>query len=130
MASISAFSLSTPISPSSLSNYPSSALAPLHLPLARVKFQPQFKNSAVSRISSALKFRRNPRRAIVRAVAEEEGTLIPDEEAAPPAADAAAETVSVSVSPSDVLTMFFQVFIFLGFSELYASCLMNCLIGI
>lgn len=110
MASLSAFSLSTPTSPSSLSN------CPLSLQFPRVQFHPQFKNSAISRISSALKFQRNPRRAVVRAVAEEEGTLIPEEEAAPPAADAAAEqTVSVAVSPSDVLTMFFQVGFFFSF---------------
>ncbi|KAH6830234.1 hypothetical protein C2S53_000203 [Perilla frutescens var. hirtella] len=111
MASVSAFSLSKPSSPFSLSTYPSSALSPLHSPFPCVKFQTQFKNSAISCISSPLKFskQRNSRRTIVRAVAEEEETLVTEEETSAPAADAASDqTVSVAVSPSDVLTMFFQ----------------------
>lgn len=46
----------------------------------------------------------------VRAVAEEEETLVPGEVTAPPDEAAAPDqTVSVAVSPSDVLKMFFQV---------------------
>ncbi|KAL1538604.1 hypothetical protein AAHA92_27330 [Salvia divinorum] len=108
MASISAFSLSTHTSPFSISNCPSSSLVPLNSQSPCVKFQTQFRNFAISCNSSLFKHP-NSRRVIVRAVAEEEGTLTPEEEASPPAADAAADqTVSVAVSPSDVLTMLFQ----------------------
>ncbi|KAG6395979.1 hypothetical protein SASPL_142113 [Salvia splendens] len=108
MASISAFSLSTHTSPCSLSNYPSSALSPLNSQSPCVKFRTQFKNYAISCNSSVCKHP-NSRRAIVRAVAEEEGILIPEEEASPRASEATADqTVSVAVSPSDVLTMLFQ----------------------
>lgn len=108
MASLSAFSLSKPSSPLSLSTHPSSALTPLHSHFSCVKLHSQFKNSV---ISSALKSSKQQisRRTIVRAVAEEEGTLVSEEETSPPPADAAPDqTVSVAVSPSDVLTMLFQ----------------------
>lgn len=46
-------------------------------------------------------------------MAEEEETLVSEEETSPPPADAVPDqTVSVPVSPSDVLTMLFQVFSF------------------
>lgn len=114
MASISAFSLSKPNSPFSPSPYSSSALSPLQLQFPCIKFHTQFKNSAVSCISSVVKFNKQGylRPTKVRAVAEEEETAVPEEETSPPAAAAAPDqTVSVAVSPSDVLTMFFQVFV-------------------
>ncbi|KAL8475557.1 hypothetical protein ACS0TY_028276 [Phlomoides rotata] len=105
MASIAAFSLSRPTSPFSSSSYKPSVLSPLQLQFPCIKYQTQFKNSA---ISSVVKLRYS-RPVKVRAVAEEEETLVAGEETAPPDEAAAPDqTVSVAVSPSDVLKMFFQ----------------------
>lgn len=61
--------------------------------------------------SSEVNFRHNRvlRPFEVRAVAEGEDALVQEGELPPPEADASGQTVSVPVSPSDVLTMFFQV---------------------
>ncbi|KAK4393030.1 GPI ethanolamine phosphate transferase 1, partial [Sesamum angolense] len=108
MASLSAFSLSRPTSPVSPFSYPSSASSLLHSQFPSIKFQsPFFKSSAVSCISSNKHSFLRPTK--VRAVAEEEEALVPEEETAPPPASAAPDQpVSVAISPSDVLTMFFQ----------------------
>ncbi|KAK4417734.1 hypothetical protein Salat_2186100 [Sesamum alatum] len=101
MASVSAFSLSRPTSPFRPF---SSALPPLHSQFACIKFQSPFKSFAIS--SNKHSFLRPTK---VRAVAEEEEALVPEEETSPPPASAAPDQpVSVAVSPSDVLTMFFQ----------------------
>lgn len=66
-----------------------------------------------------IKVSRLPRLSKVRAsVVEEQETLIPDEQAA----EASQPSVSVSVSPSDILTMFFQVLPH-SLPPLYASTL-------
>ncbi|KAL0343963.1 UNVERIFIED_CONTAM: hypothetical protein Sangu_1283700 [Sesamum angustifolium] len=108
MASVSAFSLSRPTSPVRPFSYPSSALSLLHSQFPSIKFQsPFFKSSAISCISSNKHSFLRPTK--VRAVAEEEEALVPEEETAtPPASAAPDQPVSVAVSPSDVLTMFFQ----------------------
>ncbi|KAL0350972.1 UNVERIFIED_CONTAM: hypothetical protein Sradi_4246400 [Sesamum radiatum] len=108
MASVSAFSLSRPTSPVRPFSYPSSALSLLHSQFPSIKFQsPFFKSSAISCISSNKHSFLRPTK--VRAVAEEEEALVPEEETAPPPASAAPDQpVSVAVSLSDVLTMFFQ----------------------
>ncbi|KAL8124404.1 hypothetical protein AgCh_012157 [Apium graveolens] len=64
-----------------------------------------FKNPKVENfnISRGLKVTRLNK--ITASVVEEQETLIPDEQAAP---EASQPSVSVSVSPSDILTMFFQ----------------------
>ncbi|KAL2240489.1 uncharacterized protein LOC105177167 [Sesamum indicum] len=101
MASVSAFSLSRPTSPVRSFSYPSSAFSLLHSQFPCIKFQsPFFKSSAISCISSNKHSFLRPTK--VRAVAEEEET------ASPPASAVPDQPVSVAVSPSDVLTMFFQ----------------------
>ncbi|KAG8384787.1 hypothetical protein BUALT_Bualt04G0154800 [Buddleja alternifolia] len=105
MATVSMFSLCGPNAGFRVSSSASNA-AQFHIPC--IKFQCQFKNSA---ISSVVKFNKHSsfRPTKVRAVAEEEETLIPEEETSPPPAAAASDqTVSVPVSPSDVLNMLFQ----------------------
>lgn len=65
---------------------------------------PQVVNFSISR---GFKVTRLGRLNKIRAsVVEQQETLIPDEQAAP---EASQPSVSVSVSPSDILTMFFQV---------------------
>ncbi|GFP98889.1 hypothetical protein PHJA_002032800 [Phtheirospermum japonicum] len=111
MTLVSAFSISRPNFTFHPSSYPSSALSPLQFQVPSIKFQTQFKNSSISCNSSVVKFNKHGKLGLttVRAVAEEEETLVPEEETPPsPAAAISDQTVSVAVSPSDVLTMFFQ----------------------
>ncbi|KAL3624209.1 hypothetical protein CASFOL_033025 [Castilleja foliolosa] len=111
MATISAFSISRPNSHVHLLSYPSSSLTPLQFQFPCIKFQAQFKNSSISCNSLAVKFNKHAklRSSKVRAVAEEEETLVPEEETPPsPASEVSDQAVSVAVSPSDVLKMFFQ----------------------
>ncbi|EYU34701.1 hypothetical protein ABFS82_11G127400 [Erythranthe guttata] len=113
MASSSLCSVSRPNYhplPSSHSSF-SSTLPQFHF--SGIKCHTLFKNSAVSCSSSVMKFSKHSllRSLKVKAVAEEESTLVSEEDTLPPPAAAAAvpdPTVSVPVSPSDVLTMFFQ----------------------
>ncbi|KAL3813769.1 hypothetical protein ACJIZ3_015037 [Penstemon smallii] len=98
MASIYAISIPTINSP---------YLSPPQIQYPHLKFQTQFKNTAISSISSALTFDKHSflkHTTKVRAVAEDEETLVPEQEISP----SQDHTVSVPVSPSDVLTMFFQ----------------------
>ncbi|KAI3462983.1 hypothetical protein Pfo_019646 [Paulownia fortunei] len=112
MASASACSISRANYPFLPSSYPSFSLSLLQLRFPCVKFQSHFKNSNISCTSSGVKFNKHsflgPSK--VRAVAEEEDILVPEQETSlpPAAAPAPDQTVSVAVSPSDVLTMFFQ----------------------
>ncbi|KAL2528815.1 Heavy metal transport/detoxification superfamily protein [Forsythia ovata] len=108
MASISAFSISRPNSHILLSSY---HLSPIQLRFPCVRFQSKIKISAIAPASK----RRFLRPTKIRAVAEEEETLVPEAEAQqeteaspPPAAATPDQTVSVPVSTSDVLTMLFQ----------------------
>ncbi|KAK6155162.1 hypothetical protein DH2020_009410 [Rehmannia glutinosa] len=111
MATVSAFSISRPNSSFRPSSYPSSTSTQPQFQLSYIKFQNRFKNSSISCNSSVVKLNKHgkSRPTKVRAVAEEEETLVPEGETSPPPAAAAPDqTVSVPVSPSDVLTMFFQ----------------------
>ncbi|XP_022861891.1 uncharacterized protein LOC111382218 [Olea europaea var. sylvestris] len=105
MASCFASSNSTPSSHILLSSCTSSAssnLSPIQLQFPCFRFQSKIKICA---IAPATKRRFHTK---IRSVAEEEETLVSEAEASPPPADATTEqTVSVPVSPSDVLTMFF-----------------------
>lgn len=111
MASLSAFSISGPNRPFLVSSYPQSASSALQFELPCIKSRSLLKNSTISCISSTASFSKYgySTRTKVRAVAEEGETLVSEEDTSPPPDAAVDQTVSVAVSPSDVLTMFFQV---------------------
>ncbi|CAA3021956.1 Hypothetical predicted protein [Olea europaea subsp. europaea] len=102
MASLSAFSISTPNSHILLTSS-SSNLRPIQLQFPCVRFQNKIKIFTIAASSK----RRFLRPTKIRSVAKEEQTLAPEAEAeaSPPPAAATAEQ---TVSPSDALTMFFQ----------------------
>ncbi|KAL3629254.1 hypothetical protein CASFOL_026476 [Castilleja foliolosa] len=112
MATVSAFSISRPNSTVHHPSYPSSSsLIPLQFQFPCIRSQTQFKNASISCNSSAGKFSKHDksRSTKLRAVEEEQETLVQEEETPPPpAAGVSDQTVSVAVSPSDLLTMFFQ----------------------
>ncbi|KAL2505126.1 Heavy metal transport/detoxification superfamily protein [Abeliophyllum distichum] len=114
MASISAFSISRPNSHIHLFSYTQSSsyhLSPFQLRFPCVRFQSKIKISA-NVPASKWRFLRPTK---IRSVAEEEETLVPEDEAQqeteasqPPDDATPDQTVSVPVSTSDVLTMFFR----------------------
>ncbi|KAL3632158.1 hypothetical protein CASFOL_025142 [Castilleja foliolosa] len=111
MATVSAFSISRHNSTVHHPSYPSSSLIPLQFQFFCIKSQTQFKNASISCNSSAVKFNKHNKSRFtkIRAVEEEQETLVQEEETPPPPAAALSDqTVSVAVSPSDLLTMFFQ----------------------
>ncbi|KZV57708.1 metal ion binding protein [Dorcoceras hygrometricum] len=102
MASVSAFSFSKPNHSLHISSSSTSTTLQFHF-----QFQPKIPPiSCIYSIpkSGKCNFRRPTR---LRALAEEEETLVPQQESPSPAVTSD-QTVSVSVSPSDILTMFFQ----------------------
>lgn len=112
MASSSAVILcSLPSSPLILSSsfhasFPSSPCL-FHFP--RLRTQSNFRGSAISCAQFSVRFNGSRFSPKLRAVAEgEEATITSEQEASPPEAETSDQTVSVAVSPSDVLTMFFQ----------------------
>lgn len=126
MASASTCSISRLNYPSLLCSLPSFSL--VQFQFSAIKCQSHFKNSTVTCTSSGVSFnkRRLLRPSKLRAVAEEEGILVPEQETSPPDAAAPDQTVSVAVSPSDVLTMFFQVGVLFR-CLCHFNCSMNCL---
>ncbi|KAL0424302.1 UNVERIFIED_CONTAM: hypothetical protein Sradi_0965000 [Sesamum radiatum] len=90
---------------------PTSSVSPLHFHFTTINSHCLFKNFAVACTSSGVNFHKHSllRPSKLKAVAEEQGILVPEQEQSPPpAGDASGPTASVAVSPADVLTMFFQ----------------------
>ncbi|CAA0820214.1 Heavy metal transport/detoxification superfamily protein [Striga hermonthica] len=114
MATVPAFSLSSFNSPRPPSTHAPPAFNPPQFRFQGIKFRSQFQNNpSFSRFSLASKLNNHGilRPMTVRAAADEAGIATSEEEASPAAAAAAAvsdQTVSVAVSPSDGLTMYFQ----------------------
>ncbi|XP_011085807.1 nischarin-like isoform X2 [Sesamum indicum] len=84
---------------------------PLQFHFTRINSHSHFKNFAVSCTSSGVNFHKHSllRPSKLKAVAEEQGILVAEQEPSTQPAGAASDpTVSVAVSPADALTMFFQ----------------------
>lgn len=121
MATLSAFStLSSMARANSNISSSSSSSITSNLPLQFVRLQSHvtISSSKISRVSVVNKFPRRLKTKIRSSVAEEQETLIPTEDGTEEAQTSSAteQPVSVPVSPSDVLTMFFQVLSFLSLS--------------
>ncbi|KAL2252451.1 UNVERIFIED_CONTAM: hypothetical protein Sindi_0039800 [Sesamum indicum] len=87
---------------------------PLQFHFTRINSHSHFKNFAVSCTSSGVNFHKHSllRPSKLKAVAEEQGILVAEQEPSTQPAGAASDpTVSVAVSPADALTMFFQVLV-------------------
>ncbi|XP_075510730.1 uncharacterized protein LOC142546737 [Primulina tabacum] len=107
MASVSAFSISKPNHSLRLSSYsPPSTSTALQFQFPLVKHHTYPPISCIYSIPKSNKCN-SCRPTKLRALTEEEETLVPEQETPSPAVTAD-QTVSVSVSHSDVLTMFFQ----------------------
>ncbi|XP_073278363.1 uncharacterized protein [Primulina huaijiensis] len=106
MASVSAFSFSKHNHSLHLSSCsPPSTSTTLQFLFPFVKHQTYPPISCIYSIPKTNKYSRRPTK--LRALAEEEETLVPEQEFPSPAVTTD-QTVSVAVSPSDILTMFFQ----------------------
>ncbi|GER35771.1 hypothetical protein STAS_12076 [Striga asiatica] len=112
MATVIAFSFSSFNSPRPPSTHAPPAFNPPQLRFKGIKFRSQFQNNpSFSRFSLASKLNNHGilRLTIVRAAADEAGNATSEAEASPAAAATVSDqTVSVAVSPSDGLTMYFQ----------------------
>ncbi|KAL6518860.1 hypothetical protein OROHE_017613 [Orobanche hederae] len=91
------------------SSHASSSFRTLQFQFPHIKTRGQFKTPSISCSSSVVKFNKHGKLRPIRAASEEEKTIVPEEGTSPPLSAATSDqTVSVAVSPSDVLTMFFQ----------------------
>lgn len=123
MATVSAFSVCRAKSHSQIPHSSSIAIPKL-FPIQFLQFQSKRGIGGGYSCSPGLVKAKAPLRTTkIWSAAEEDGATAVTEEASAAPANIPDQTVSVSVSPSDVLTMFFQVFTF--FSILVKFLIVN-----